>query len=166
MKRGWSEHPDVTLHTIGESINGRSLYRLEITGSDSPLPESERWVHYFANQHPGEHNSQWRMAGMVDWILSDEGARFREQNIAHFVFYMSPDAPSRGWYRTNQEGVDMNRSYRAEGADKDEQTHEAYFWQQDLERSEEHTSELQSRGHLVCRLLLEKKKRYIITMSA
>src|SRR5439155_22654998 len=29
------------------------------------------------------------------------------------------------------------------------------FWQQ---RSEDHTSELQSRGHLVCRLLLEKKK--------
>src|SRR5690625_1714177 len=27
------------------------------------------------------------------------------------------------------------------------------------DRSEEHTSELQSRGHLVCRLLLEKKKR-------
>src|SRR5437870_8096703 len=28
-----------------------------------------------------------------------------------------------------------------------------------LSRSEEHTSELQSRGHLVCRLLLEKKKK-------
>src|SRR5690625_6412913 len=27
-----------------------------------------------------------------------------------------------------------------------------------MTRSEEHTSELQSRGHLVCRLLLEKKK--------
>src|SRR2546422_7490583 len=27
-------------------------------------------------------------------------------------------------------------------------------------RSEEHTSELQSRLHLVCRLLLEKKKKY------
>src|SRR5690625_5785138 len=26
-----------------------------------------------------------------------------------------------------------------------------------IQRSEEHTSELQSRGHLVCRLLLEKK---------
>src|SRR5207253_10149203 len=26
-------------------------------------------------------------------------------------------------------------------------------------RSEEHTSELQTRGHLVCRLLLEKKKK-------
>src|SRR5439155_23812259 len=35
-------------------------------------------------------------------------------------------------------------------------------WRQEypthLHRSEEHTSELQSRGHLVCRLLLEKKK--------
>src|SRR2546429_5507601 len=29
---------------------------------------------------------------------------------------------------------------------------------QDFRRSEEHTSELQSRLHLVCRLLLEKKK--------
>src|SRR2546422_1202911 len=28
-----------------------------------------------------------------------------------------------------------------------------------MERSEEHTSELQSRLHLVCRLLLEKKKK-------
>src|SRR5690625_6255307 len=31
------------------------------------------------------------------------------------------------------------------------------YWDQ-AKRSEEHTSELQSRGHLVCRLLLEKKK--------
>src|SRR2546429_1054928 len=30
-----------------------------------------------------------------------------------------------------------------------------------VRRSEEHTSELQSRLHLVCRLLLEKKKYYI-----
>src|SRR5690606_41194592 len=29
-----------------------------------------------------------------------------------------------------------------------------------VERSEEHTSELQSRENLVCRLLLEKKKNY------
>src|SRR5690625_5636025 len=31
--------------------------------------------------------------------------------------------------------------------------------QDGVDRSEEHTSELQSRGHLVCRLLLEKKKQ-------
>src|SRR3712207_7311719 len=32
-------------------------------------------------------------------------------------------------------------------------------------RSEEHTSELQSRQYLVCRLLLEKKKKYRIHIS-
>src|SRR5207253_9170946 len=32
-------------------------------------------------------------------------------------------------------------------------------WARTSGRSEEHTSELQSRGHLVCRLLLEKKKQ-------
>src|SRR3712207_6872753 len=32
----------------------------------------------------------------------------------------------------------------------------------DLRRSEEHTSELQSRQYLVCRLLLEKKKTYLV----
>src|SRR3989442_8575055 len=34
-------------------------------------------------------------------------------------------------------------------------------WNSVITRSEEHTSELQSRPHLVCRLLLEKKKKSI-----
>src|SRR5256886_13649707 len=33
-------------------------------------------------------------------------------------------------------------------------------WNTSVSRSEEHTSELQSQSHLVCRLLLEKKKNY------
>src|SRR5258708_18142159 len=36
---------------------------------------------------------------------------------------------------------------------------------QKLHRSEEHTSELQSPDHLVCRLLLEKKKSYIASSN-
>src|SRR5690625_6084573 len=38
------------------------------------------------------------------------------------------------------------------------------FSVRNLLRSEEHTSELQSRGHLVCRLLLDKKKKILITL--
>src|SRR3712207_7154811 len=34
-------------------------------------------------------------------------------------------------------------------------------WRLSERRSEEHTSELQSRQYLVCRLLLEKKKTYV-----
>src|SRR3712207_8947543 len=33
-------------------------------------------------------------------------------------------------------------------------------------RSEEHTSEIQSRQYLVCRLLLEKKKNYVVRTTA
>src|SRR2546422_5490062 len=38
-------------------------------------------------------------------------------------------------------------------------------WTRRRQRSEEHTSELQSRLHLVCRLLLEKKKKTTIIQS-
>src|SRR2546428_3788297 len=37
------------------------------------------------------------------------------------------------------------------------------FMDSTLQRSEEHTSELQSRSDLVCRLLLEKKKKKQVT---
>src|SRR2546422_1754807 len=43
------------------------------------------------------------------------------------------------------------------------QAHTAFVLEVDvgmIKRSEEHTSELQSRLHLVCRLLLEKKKQF------
>src|SRR3989442_8786119 len=42
----------------------------------------------------------------------------------------------------------------------------ATFLERDFSRSEEHTSELQSRPHLVCRLLLEKKKQTKICSPA
>src|SRR5258708_13712896 len=39
-------------------------------------------------------------------------------------------------------------------------------WAMRLRRSEEHTSELQSPDHLVCRLLLEKKKKTLTPHSS
>src|SRR5439155_25998107 len=51
----------------------------------------------------------------------------------------------------------------ADGLDVDQYL--AGTWRQGHRlRSEEHTSELQSRGHLVCRLLLEKKKKKLEQM--
>ncbi|MEX0594463.1 MAG: M14 family zinc carboxypeptidase [Balneolaceae bacterium] len=133
LLQAWDQHPDATLHTVGESLQGRPLYRLEITSSDSDIPRSDRWVHYMANQHPGEHNSQWRIAGVAEWLLSDDGQEARENSIVHLILYMSPDAAHHGWYRVNEEGVDMNRSFSPTGANQEEQAHEAYYWQRDLE---------------------------------
>ncbi len=129
----WRKSPLVTVHVLGKSLEGRDLYRLEITDPGSGVPREKRWVHFFANQHPGEHNSQWRMAGMIDWMLRDDAADFRRRSICHFVPMMSPDAPSKGWYRVNAQGCDMNRTYLYAGADKARQAYEAYIVQSDLE---------------------------------
>lgn len=130
----YARHPHVKVHVLGKSLGGRNLYRLEITDPQSPHPRSRRWVHYIANQHPGEHNAQWRMVGMIDWLLSEAGDDCRRRSITHFVLMMSPDAPSHGWYRVNAQGVDMNRSYFVGGADAKKQAHEACICQRDLER--------------------------------
>jgi hypothetical protein len=130
----WKAHPDLSVQTVGRTLGGRDMLRLTITSNSSPHPRPRRWVHYFANQHPGEHNSQWRLAGLVDWLLSDAGADVRQRQIVHVVLMMSPDAPANGWYRVNQQGVDMNRSYKPKGADAATQAHEAYLWQRDLEQ--------------------------------
>jgi hypothetical protein len=106
---------------------------MEVTDPKSPHPKKARWGHYFANQHPGEHNAQWRMVGMIEWLLSEEGADCRRRSVCHFVLLSSPDGPSHGWYRVAAQGIDMNRSYLAGGADKQKQPHEAYVIQRDLE---------------------------------
>jgi hypothetical protein len=126
----WQKNQLVRAHVIGKSLEGRNIYRVEV-GDDSKV--EKKWVHYFNNQHPGEHNAQWRMVGMMEWLLSEDGLNYAKENIHHFVFMMSPDAPSNGWYRTNKQGVDMNRSYFPRGSDPEQQAHEAYVCQKDLE---------------------------------
>ena len=133
MMQKWEKHPHAVAHVLGKSLEDRNIYRLEITDPKSAHPRKSRWVHYFANQHPGEHNSQWRMVGMIDWLLSDAGADCCRRSICHFVLMTSPDGPSHGWYRVNKEGVDMNRAYFVNGADAGKQAHEAYVVQKDLE---------------------------------
>src|SRR5688572_30817924 len=54
----------------------------------------------------------------------------------------------------------LARSVEIIAAEADRVNHH-FFAARLLERSEEHTSELQSQSNLVCRLLLEKKKKKI-----
>ncbi|MFW5922774.1 MAG: M14 family zinc carboxypeptidase [Planctomycetota bacterium] len=136
LVENYAGHPDAHLVRMGKSLEGRPLLRLRVTSRESPVPLDERPVLYFANQHPGEHNAQWRMIGMIDWLLgnSKSAGDLRHTHATHFVVMMSPDAPANGWYRVNAQGVDMNRSYRPEGASSCEQAHEAFVVQRDLEK--------------------------------
>lgn len=135
MIEQWQSHPYVTVHKLGNSLNGRTLYRLTMTDPGTTHSRDRRWGHYFINTHPGEHNAQWRIVGMIEWLLQDpQAASFMQRSICHFVIMMSVDGPNNGWYRVNQQGVDMNRSYLPEGSSKVLQAHEAFVFQQDLER--------------------------------
>src|SRR2546429_6436891 len=55
-------------------------------------------------------------------------------------------------------GTALERSLKLAGDEVFSLVRRAPHSESEVERSEEHTSELQSRLHLVCRLLLEKKK--------
>jgi hypothetical protein len=124
---------NVKVTTPGKSLEGRNLYRITITDPSGSVAAKDKWVHYFTNPHPGEHNAQWRIIGMINWLLSDKGADMRKRSICHFVIIMSADGPHNGWYRVNGQGIDMNRSYFPDGADESKQAHESYIFQKDLE---------------------------------
>jgi hypothetical protein len=135
MIHTWSADPRVTVHTIGHSLGGRAIYRLEMTNPASAVAHADRWAHYITYPHPGEHNAQWRMIGMLEWLLDDKEAQsVLDRTVFHFVLLMSPDGPAHGWYRVNAQGIDMNRSYCLPESDAAQQPHEAHVCQQDLEQ--------------------------------
>src|SRR2546422_1503593 len=89
--------------------------------------------------------------GLVDPIAPGVAAGSDTSHLALFGYDPKEVYTGRGPFEAAGVGIDMKPgdiAFRGNFASVDE----------DLKRSEEHTSELQSRLHLVCRLLLEKKK--------
>lgn len=127
--------PLVTVHDMGRSVQGRPLYRMEITDPESPHSREDRWVHYISQAHPHEGKARWRVKGMLDWLLADtpEAADARKRHIWYFVFTMNPDGVNNAFTRYNIEGKDMNRTYVVEGADESRQASEGYIFQRDIE---------------------------------
>src|SRR5207253_4255518 len=83
------------------------------------------------------------------------------QNQARFTYKQDRQSTTSV---SNDPAVIVLGAFNSGGAQTDRHLTETMADAQDVamvsvKRSEEHTSELQSRGHLVCRLLLEKKKK-------
>src|SRR5687768_18226116 len=81
---------------------------------------------------------------------TDELALQNSNAHQHLIFECSPERPA-AVIAIKQQGRVLFRFARRPAL---------YIEVIRLKRSEEHTSELQSRLHLVCRLLLEKKKKH------
>src|SRR5256885_6919772 len=88
-------------------------------------------------------------------------------HINFFFFFLMIRRPPRSTlfpyttlFRSARDRIDEPARH-ADRAEPDQLRNEA----RDAERSEEHTSELQSPCNLVCRLLLEKKKQQQVTTT-
>src|SRR3712207_7461174 len=80
----------------------------------------------------------------------------RSTLFPYTTLFRSEDYPLRPWLVRTYRDPLLNVGYRLEAEEVFRGTKD----DTDL-RSEEHTSELQSRQYLVCRLLLEKKKKIL-----
>src|SRR5258708_23726411 len=86
----------------------------------------------------------------------------RSTLFPYTTLFRSSPLPAEEWMAGQVPGNIGVQSFsnRLEGGSKYEPKRFEKLWT----RSEEHTSELQSPDHLVCRLLLEKKKKTRLTM--
>src|SRR2546429_4903864 len=84
-------------------------------------------------------------------------AQLRKSKARHFVG--DDDVASEGELKSPAKASSVNRRNGDKWGRVDCVHNRVNALQKAANRSEEHTSELQSRLHLVCRLLLEKKKK-------
>src|SRR5690554_699661 len=91
----------------------------------------------------------------LNWLLAQPEAQAGSKKSLVNCYYDTPDAElnhQQAALRVRKAGSHYVQTLKTRGEFVDG-AHRREEW-----RSEEHTSELQSRPHLVCRLLLEKKK--------
>src|SRR5207253_9124437 len=139
-----------------------SSVRSRISCADTSRPERDKRPHLVASgttlpavrqTHTGQKRTRASgvYPGAGTWAYtSPRSASLRENNDSlGGVHAAAPEAKERrsAMARPVEPGRHTHRVGRRSAATADSNL-----------RSEEHTSELQSRGHLVCRLLLEKKK--------
>src|SRR2546422_8799565 len=91
--------------------------------------------------------------GIERQTMTNDSGYYSITNIPPGFYTMSAEAPGFQKYESTHNQLDPSGHL---GLDA---TLTLGAATQTVERSEEHTSELQSRLHLVCRLLLEKKKK-------
>src|SRR5690625_5500958 len=110
---------------------------------DNPESVGEEWRTFFDSYKEGGHAVTVPAGAIHDGSSSGEPAAFATSSyseLAWNVMRMISQYRSRGHYYAQIDPLGLSNELPDA-----------------LNRSEEHTSELQSRGHLVCRLLLEKK---------
>src|SRR5437870_11435880 len=108
---------------------------------------------------------------LCTFTISEAGMMISATSSISILFLFTESAPTEIYTLSLHDALPISRRQYAKDLMAAATTqYDAHFWCY-VVRSEEHTSELQSRGHLVCRLLLEKKnhetpRRHSHTLAA
>jgi len=103
----------VSLHglsrlAVAQSVGGRPVYAFQTDGS------SQRGsLVLVSRQHPPEVTGGLAFQDFVDRLFAGDplARRFRERFAVGLVPEINPDGVTRGHWRTNQRGVDLNRDW-------------------------------------------------------
>src|SRR5439155_15668499 len=101
-------------------------------------------------------------AARLRWPSSRSLTRYSQTaagDQTYHTFWSGSRKRTELWFGTRNGRVSGSSSPNLKPRTKCIPALQTRLYQGQEKRSEEHTSELQSRGHLVCRLLLEKKKK-------
>ena len=103
-----NEHPHVSTSSIGRSVKGASLLKLEIADG-----EPADAIFILSRQHPPEVTGTIGMMSFVDAITRDgqSSNAFRKSFRTVVVPTANPDGVQQGNWRTNANGVDLNRDW-------------------------------------------------------
>src|SRR5690625_6472647 len=122
------------------NCNSGTNYTYYTGTSSGPGPHAVAQV----STHNGNRHYEYDANGNVTKESTGPSITARRMEYTPSNLLRRGTTPGQG-YSEFHYGIDRQRVIRRHG---------------NQARSEEHTSELQSRGHLVCRLLLENKKQY------
>src|SRR3989442_9761304 len=137
----------------------KHMVRAEVRARREESEELRRLVEGVGEPRRGADREGSRMKAAERWNVGTlERSAFTEPTLWGLVGH-TPLIPVPSFHRSNLQLLLKAEWFNPGGSVKDRA---ALFILRDgvaRGRSEEHTSELQSRPHLVCRLLLEKKKQ-------
>src|SRR5690625_2192383 len=109
--------------------------------------------------HTDEINSVYALIPIITYIYLKPDHKLNEEEIKKVIKWFYYSQIRTRYTGQMQQKLDKDLKVVEESESPFDELLKIIEEDRSLERSEEHTSELQSRGHLVCRLLLEKKKK-------